>query len=120
MEESAKVVQHVTKASSDQLLQKFAQVGGNDDPAKEELRLVKRRKNRRRGREGQKKGESPTNVSSGVVEKRSLLPPANRRSAALLPRLGMGRSQLRVREVRNRSILGAIQKVSLSPSLFET
>lgn len=110
MEESAKV-QHVTKASSDQLLRKFAQAGGDDAPAKE-LRVVKRRKKSRRSREGHNR-ESPPNGSSGVVEKRSLLPPATRRSAALLLQLGIGRSQLRVRDLRNKSILGAIEKVSL-------
>ncbi|KAL6337441.1 hypothetical protein AAG906_036755 [Vitis piasezkii] len=107
MEESAKV-QHVTKASSDQLLRKFAQAGGDDAPAKE-LRVVKRRKKSRRSREGHNR-ESPPNGSSGVVEKRSLLPPATRRSVALLLQLGIGRSQLRVRDLRNKSILGAIEK----------
>lgn len=108
-------VQHVTKASSDQLPRKFAQVGGDDAPAKE-LRVVKCQKKSRRSRGGHY-CESPPNGGSGVVEKRSLLPPATRRSAALLLQLGIGRSQLRVRDLRNKSILGAIEKVIIFKTL---
>ncbi|XAR68596.1 hypothetical protein NMG60_11003780 [Bertholletia excelsa] len=99
-------VQHVTKASSDQLLSKFAQVGSESE-AKKELRLAKRRR-RRILKEIQDNDDS-----AAFVEGKSLLPPAvvaKRRSSALIRRLGIGRSRLRTRDFKNRSILGTIEK----------
>lgn len=99
-------VQHVTKKSSDELLRKFAEVGA--------VAVVKPR--RRRGRivrENIEQCESPVGGvgGGGVVERRRLIPAAGRNKFGI----GNGRSQpLRVRDFRNKSILGAIQKVNFS------
>ncbi|KAK9265553.1 hypothetical protein L1049_008933 [Liquidambar formosana] len=106
------VVQHVTKSSSDELLRKFAELGPDSNEkalARKVLRVSKRRKKCRTTGEVEN-CESPSNSSSSLVEKRSLLPPATRRSAVLLRRLCIGRSQLRGRDFRNKSLLGTIEK----------
>ncbi|KAJ4705566.1 ABC transporter ATP-binding/permease protein like [Melia azedarach] len=111
---STATVQHVTKKSSDELLRKFAEVGHANEEGKKELRLVKRRKRSSSSRriatrrEGEYR-ESPNNNGS-IVERKWLLPPAATRRSALLRHLGIGRSQLRARDVRNRSLFGTIEK----------
>ncbi|KAA8518274.1 hypothetical protein F0562_015843 [Nyssa sinensis] len=105
-------VQHVTKSSSDQLLSKFAEVGsesGEKAAAKKERQLSKRRKRSRTTREGDH-CESPSNCSTTIVERKSLLPPATRRSVALIRKLGIGRAKLRARDLKNKSFLGTIEK----------
>ncbi|XP_034917819.1 uncharacterized protein [Populus alba] len=112
-------VQHITKKSSDDLLRKFAEMSGEDDDANEakklELARVLRRKSKRRRTrrdiEGGNSCESPShyNSSSTLVERRSLLPPVTRKSA-LLRQLGIGRSQLKARDIKNKSILASIKK----------
>lgn len=108
MNGAAAKVQHVTKASSDELLRKFAEVGSESED-KRELRIVKRRK-RAAGKEA-----VSFNGGSAVVERKSLLSPAGaKRSAALIRRLGIGKARVRARELRNRSFVGTIEKVILS------
>ncbi|PHT47043.1 hypothetical protein CQW23_11251 [Capsicum baccatum] len=89
-------VQHVTKASSDQLLRKFAEM--DSDLAKKELRLAKRRK-----KILQPKVDA-TSTSLVFGERKSLL--GSQRSVALIPRT----AKLRARDIKNRSFLGAIEK----------
>ncbi|KAI4300688.1 hypothetical protein L6164_034036 [Bauhinia variegata] len=106
-------VQHVTKKSSDELLRKFADSDSGDEAQKNkrDLRVAKRRKKSRAVREdGQ--CESPSNSfgSTALVERRSLLPLAATRRSALLRQLGIGRAQLRARELRNKSLLVTIEK----------
>lgn len=95
-------VQHVTKASSDQLLRKFAEMDSESedrDLAKKELRLAKRRK-----KILQPKVDA-TSTSLVFGERKSLL--GSQRSVALIPRT----AKLRARDIKNRSFLGAIEKV---------
>ncbi|XP_057485225.1 uncharacterized protein LOC130771599 [Actinidia eriantha] len=96
-------VQHVTKASSDQLLQKFAQVGPESE-GKKVLQLAKRRRNRIAA-EIDDQCESPS-------RRRLLFSPeaAERWSSSVIRRLGIGRSRTRVKEFKNKSILGTIGK----------
>ncbi|PWA86886.1 hypothetical protein CTI12_AA136660 [Artemisia annua] len=97
-------VQHVTKASSDELLSKFAEL---DSPKKKSLQLFKRRKktvtNRRESLE-----------SMVVVERKSLLPPVGtglgRRSSGAGVLVKVGRAHFKGRSFRKRSIFGAIEK----------
>lgn len=91
-------VQHVTKASSDQLLRKFAEMDSELE-VKKELRLAKRRK-----RTLQTKVDTNNHVFG---ERKSLLPPAaSQRSAALIVK-----AKLRARNLNNRSFFGTIEKV---------
>ncbi|KAG5252782.1 hypothetical protein OIU76_021361 [Salix suchowensis] len=113
---STATVQHVTKKSSDDLLRKFAEMSDDDDDTKKlELTRVSRSKSkRRRTRRDVESGysrESPShyNPSSSLVERRSLLPPLTRKSA-LLRQLGIGRSQLKARDLKTKSILASIEK----------
>ncbi|XP_057507706.1 uncharacterized protein LOC130790698 [Actinidia eriantha] len=96
-------VQHVTKASSDQLLQKFAQVRPESD-GKKVLQLAKRRR-KRIAAETDDQCDSPS-------IRRALLPPAvaKLRSLAVIRRLGIGRSRTRFREFKSKSILVTIGK----------
>ncbi|XP_059668513.1 uncharacterized protein LOC132313656 [Cornus florida] len=106
-------VQHVTKASSDELLKKFAELGSESDDkasAKRELRLSKRRKTSRKIRDSDHCDQSPLHFSTALVEKKSLLPPAGRRSMVLIRQLGIGRAKLRPRDFNKKSILGTIEK----------
>ncbi|XVF56007.1 hypothetical protein PTKIN_Ptkin06aG0081800 [Pterospermum kingtungense] len=117
-------VQHVTKKSSDELLRKFAEVEDDENKGgaarKELLRVVmKRRKRngswpRRRESGGYGQCESPSSAINGtntsLVERKWLLPPAATRRSYLLRQLRIGRSQLRAREIRNRSLFGTIEK----------
>ncbi|KAE9593893.1 hypothetical protein Lal_00036330 [Lupinus albus] len=92
-------VQHLTKKSSKELLNKFA-----DESLKKkklELGVIKRQKKSRGMREDQ--CDSYSNGGAAVVERRSLLPAAMTRRSVLL-------RQLRARDVRNKSLLGTIQK----------
>ncbi|KAF5474049.1 hypothetical protein F2P56_005988 [Juglans regia] len=105
-------VQHVNKKSSDELLRKFAELDSDsaeEAPGRKELRVSKPRKRSRRTRmrEGDQ-CESPSNGSTSLLERRSLLPLAVKRRSALLRQLGIGRSSFRARD--NKSILGRIEK----------
>ncbi|BBH07446.1 hypothetical protein Prudu_019386, partial [Prunus dulcis] len=84
-------VQHVNKKSSDELLRKFADSGDEAEEAPEKKQVIRVSKRRKR---------------------RSLLPAAGTKNKALLRQLGVhGRaSQLRARDIRNKSFFGAIHK----------
>lgn len=105
-------VQRVNKKSSDELLRKFAEVG-EDHTASE---AKKRRKIRSKtwkegGAANEYSCESPAHyTTTTLVERRSLLPQLTRKSV-LLRQLGIGRSQLRAKDIKNKSILVAIEKV---------
>ena len=115
---SAARVQHITKASSDELLSKFAQVGATSN--KLALTLVTNKKNKKLQLSSKRQRsidrsnpdcESPTGVS--VADRKLLLPPANKRGAAtFIRRLGIGKAKLRSRNINNKSLLGGIEKVS--------
>lgn len=86
----------------------------NEAKKLESARVLRRKSKRRRTRrdiEGGNSCESPShyNSSSTLVERRSLLPPVTRKSA-LLRQLGIGRSQLKARDIKNKSILASIKK----------
>ncbi|KAJ9181174.1 hypothetical protein P3X46_009330 [Hevea brasiliensis] len=99
-------VQRVTKKSSDELLRKFAELG--EDEAAAEAKMRKRSKTR--NKEYSTSCESPSHYSTTtLVERRSLLPQLSRKSV-LLRQLGIGRSQLRARDIKNKSILISIEK----------
>lgn len=103
-------VQHVAKTSSDQLLRKFAELDSDsyDDVSAKELRLAKRVKTRVK-----KECGSSDNNSKSLGDRKSLLPPAASRkpAAALIRRLGMNKAKIRAREIKNKSIIIAIEKV---------
>ncbi|OIT04368.1 PREDICTED: uncharacterized protein LOC109223280 [Nicotiana attenuata] len=106
-------VQHVTKASSDQLLRKFAEMGSESEDkalAKKELRLAKRRKRIQPIANGS--STTTTTAAAAVLgERKSLLPPAgSQRSVALIRRLGIGKAKIRAKDFKNRSFLGTIEK----------
>lgn len=110
-------VQHVTKKSSDELLRKFADSGDEAEvPARKQLavRVSKRRKRSRVNGEGDHQCDSPLNRrSTGLVERRSLLP-AGTKNKALFRKIGIhgGRgSHLRATDIRNKSLFGSIRKV---------
>ncbi|CAL5344847.1 unnamed protein product [Camellia sinensis] len=123
-------VQHLTKASSDELLRKFAEVGSESKDkatAKKELsQLAKRRRHHRKKitRENdfgddEQYCENPSSSSlsrrASLVERKSLLPAvaaSTRMSSALIRQLGIGigRSRLRSREFKNLSIFATIDK----------
>ncbi|ESR43120.1 hypothetical protein WN944_004601 [Citrus x changshan-huyou] len=114
-ENSNAKIQHVNKKSSDELLRKFAELGDEKKEARKELRLAKRRKRimSSSGRRGGEYCESPlnNNGSGSLVERKWLLPPAAAaRRPPLLRQLGIGRSQLRARDIRNKSLFGTIEK----------
>ncbi|KAL9428371.1 hypothetical protein AB3S75_030379 [Citrus x aurantiifolia] len=114
-ENSNAKIQHVNKKSSDELLRKFAELGDEKKEARKELRLAKRRKRMMSssGRRGGEYCESPlnNNGSGSLVERKWLLPPAAAaRRPPLLRQLGIGRSQLRARDIRNKSLFGTIEK----------
>ncbi|KAL3637320.1 hypothetical protein CASFOL_019619 [Castilleja foliolosa] len=99
-------VQHVAKSSSDQLLRKFAEVGSdkNDKLAAKDLRLAKRVK-----RNGENKAKSCSNILTD--QKKSLLAPAKaHKCGALIRRLGMSKAKIRAREIKNKSIITALEK----------
>ncbi|CAN4089013.1 unnamed protein product [Withania somnifera] len=92
-------VQHVTKASSDQLLRKFAEMGSEseEDIAKKELRLAKRRKTTLQPR-------VDTTASHVLGERKSLL--GSQRSLGFISR----KAKLRARDLKNRSFFATIDK----------
>ncbi|KAL1351384.1 hypothetical protein HN51_015297 [Arachis hypogaea] len=95
-------VQRVTKKSSDELLRKFAELGSEETTRKKHLSLTISLK-KPRGFRRDDHCDSPSGSAAALVERRSLLPPGvNRRTALLRP--------LRARDIRNRSLLGTIQK----------
>lgn len=98
-------VQHVTKKSSDELLRKFAELGSEEATRKRDLLRVSIRLKKSRGMRREDQCDSPSSGGAAVVERRSLLPPGVSRRSVLL-------RQLRARDIRNRSLLGTIQKVS--------
>lgn len=108
-------VQRVNKASSDELLSKFAEIGSeSDDHKKGDLMRLSKRRRRGQSAPESDQCESPLASCRKSLAERSLLPPATRRSAALIRRVGIGRGNLtRGRSFKNKSILGAIEKVSL-------
>ncbi|RAL51784.1 unnamed protein product [Cuscuta campestris] len=107
--ESAKV-QHVARASSDELLRKFAEVGSASEDERE-LRLVKRLRRsetasgRRRHRGG---GREAANCSGGsaVVERMSLIISP----AAPVRHFGIGKVRVRSMDLRTRSFVGTLKK----------
>ncbi|GMY14108.1 hypothetical protein FCV25MIE_09347 [Fagus crenata] len=106
-------VQHVNKKSSDELLRKFAELGsdsGNEALAKKELRVSKRRKRSRIIREGDQCESPSSGIGTSLVERRSLLPLGPTRRSALLWQFGLGRPRLRARDIKNKSLLGTIEK----------
>lgn len=110
-------VQHVAKASSDQLLRKFAEVGSDskDKISAKELRLAKRVKRSQARKECGGHGYGDSNAKSSgtsLAERKSLLPSAaSHKPVALIRRLGMGKAKIRAREIKNKSIITAIEKV---------
>lgn len=111
-------VEHITKASSDELLSKFAQVGGPNNKLaltlvnnNNKFNLSKRQRTSNRSNADGCACESPSSVS--VADRKSLLPPANKRAtAAVMRRLGIGKATLRSRNHNNKSLLGTIEKVT--------
>ncbi|CAK9322897.1 unnamed protein product [Citrullus colocynthis] len=105
MDSSIGNVQHVPRKSSDELLRKFAEVGSESGGGRRLLTVVKRRRKR-----ANEECDSPS--GGGVVERKWLISPVGRKSVVLKKvGIGNGRSQqLRIRDFRNKSILGAIQK----------
>ncbi|CDP10145.1 unnamed protein product [Coffea canephora] len=123
-DESCPRIQHVAKASSDELLRKFAQVGSESED-KKELQLAKRIKRSTnisaikagfytQSRMYVDQGSSLNGISAAIVERKSLLPPvtpsSRRSSVAVVRRLGIGRVKVRAREIKHKSLLGAIEK----------
>ncbi|KAI3471532.1 hypothetical protein Pfo_028182 [Paulownia fortunei] len=108
-------VQHVAKSSSDQLLRKFAEVGSDskDKNSAKELRLAKRVKRSQERKEcgGHGHGDSNAKSCTKLAERKSLLPSAaSHKPVALIRRLGMGKAKIRAREIKNKSIITAIEK----------
>ncbi|KAK4348949.1 hypothetical protein RND71_031704 [Anisodus tanguticus] len=91
--EGSSRVQHVTKASSEELLKKFAEMG-----EKKELRLAKRRKRILQA--------AAPDTTTALGERKSLLPPpaASQRSVAI------GKARRRARNINNRSFFGTIHE----------
>ncbi|KAI3667477.1 hypothetical protein L6452_42538 [Arctium lappa] len=108
-------VQHVTKASSDELLSKFAQMSSPDRSSsnKSSLRLLKRQKRYAQSiPPATTRRESAEFIGGLLVERKSLLPPVRRSSGAeaLVRQLRVGRANFRARNFRNRSFFGTIEK----------
>ncbi|GMI64712.1 hypothetical protein like AT2G42110 [Hibiscus trionum] len=111
-------VQHVTKKSSDELLRKFAELDDHYNKGVafgKELRTMEMKRRKKNGlgrprRESWAGGHCDNPSNNGVVERKWLLPPATTRRSTLLKQLGMGRSQIRAREIRNSSIFATIEK----------
>ncbi|KAF5206020.1 ABC transporter ATP-binding/permease protein like [Thalictrum thalictroides] len=108
-------VQHVTKASSDELLRKFAEMDSESPSTKtsrkRDLQIVKGSKKCRRTNHNDENCESPSSKNGvSLVERKSLLPRSSRRSA-VLRQIGFRRvSQLRAKELKHKSLLGTIEK----------
>ncbi|XP_076928815.1 uncharacterized protein LOC143592921 [Bidens hawaiensis] len=99
-------VQHLTKASSDQLLSKFAELDSpNNNRTSKSLRLFKR----------QKRSIAPSAVtrresSEFVLTERKSLLPSVRRSSGAMRQLKVGRSHFSARSFMKRSIFVTIEK----------
>ncbi|KAK9069203.1 hypothetical protein SSX86_013319 [Deinandra increscens subsp. villosa] len=113
----ATTVQHITKASSDELLSKFAELDSPDDHrSNKSLRLFKRQKRSAQSLPPLARRESCefTGGTTLLAERKSLLPPvvSARRSsgAAFVRQLKIGRSGFRSRNFRKRSFFGTIEK----------
>ncbi|KAI3910545.1 hypothetical protein MKW98_027827 [Papaver atlanticum] len=110
--DQAKVIQHVNKVSSDQLLRKFAVMEEDYSSKKKQDSILKRDKKRYRKDDDNKENENSPSRSM-IVERRSLLPITNRRSSSgLLRKIGIGRSAqvIKAREMKNKSFVRAIGK----------
>ncbi|XP_068640945.1 uncharacterized protein [Aristolochia californica] len=93
-------VQHVNKASSDELLRKFAELEAEHDgkqARKLDVRLHSRRKRLKVAGDREDR-ESPVRNGGCLVERKSLLPRANQRSV-LLRQLRLKRAEVRAREI---------------------
>ncbi|KAJ9543813.1 hypothetical protein OSB04_023520 [Centaurea solstitialis] len=105
---TSSTVQHVTKASSDELLSKFAQMASPDRPSTaKSLRLLKRQK--RSAQPAATRRESSEFIGGLVVERKSLLPTV-RRSSCAERQLRVGKAIFRARNFRNRSFFVTIEK----------
>ncbi|KAF6139167.1 hypothetical protein GIB67_023220, partial [Kingdonia uniflora] len=111
MASSAKV-QHVPKASSDELLRKFAELESEScskGSIKRDLQLAKRQKrNQTKHENSDDNKECPLSSKTGnrLVERKSLLPARSSRKSASLRQFGKEKT----REVRSKSFLGTIEK----------
>ncbi|XP_030518835.2 uncharacterized protein LOC115732336 [Rhodamnia argentea] len=100
--DASATVQHVDRKRSDQLLSKFADSGEHE---RKDPRAPKRRRRDRRVA-----ASADLCESQALGERRSLLPPVERRSALLWKLGAIRRVQPGTRNVRNKSLLGAIEK----------
>ncbi|URD77291.1 hypothetical protein MUK42_05422 [Musa troglodytarum] len=94
--ETAKV-QHVSKASSDELLRKFAELDDGTPAGPSALLrhappLVTRKKSRRTGDEAVR-ARKRRKSKGGLAERKSLLPVSNRRPVSLLRKMGIRRPE---------------------------
>lgn len=115
---AAATIQHVTKASSDQILSKFAELDSPDNySSKKILRLMKRQKRLAQSVQPivTKRRES-SEFTGGIVERKSLLIPVvtARRSSGAGALVRVGKAHFRSRNFRNRSFFGTIDKVNAS------
>ncbi|KMT15315.1 hypothetical protein BVRB_3g060220 isoform B [Beta vulgaris subsp. vulgaris] len=134
-------IQHVTKASSDQLLRKFAAIDSdssdNDEASSSARKSISTRRRSQKKRKVMMKKEMSTSIENNsssasasfkVVERKSLLPQYYQRGnsntsrrtssssgASLLKKIGISKSHpsyARVaRDFRTKSLLSAIEKV---------
>ncbi|GAB2266911.1 hypothetical protein Dimus_001900 [Dionaea muscipula] len=114
------VVQHISRASSDQLLQKFADTGGPDlnksrrASTKRTLAVVLKRRLQRSGDYVSDHRTLPGDLDA-IGDRRLLLPPVTGRSGMLRPiRSRIRSSRLRDRDhrddVMHKSVIGTIKK----------
>ncbi|MCL7047462.1 hypothetical protein MKW94_015571 [Papaver nudicaule] len=111
--DQAKVIQHVNKSSSDQLLRKFAAMEEDYLSKKKQDNILKREKKRCRKDNDVNKENENSPSRNMIIERRSLLPVTNRRSSSgLLRKIGIGRSSqvIKAREMKNKSFVRAIGK----------
>ncbi|GAB4851532.1 hypothetical protein Ancab_030934 [Ancistrocladus abbreviatus] len=109
-------IQHLSKASSDQLLRKFAELESSDDAStRMAIRAVKRPRKCRKNADGERyDGDGTGNDLSGsgsarLVERKSLLPRASRKSG-LFRQVQVGKSKPRARDFKNKSVVGTVEK----------
>ncbi|CAH1427495.1 unnamed protein product [Lactuca virosa] len=104
-------IQHVTKASSNEILKKFIELASPDRPSKKSSRLSKRQKIYAQSLT-LITCESSEFIGTLVIQRKSLLPPilSGHRSSGtrkLISHIKVGRAQLRS---RNRSVFETIEK----------